>query len=109
MTQQLIVTRDVPAPPALGLRLDGSVALVNSRDVAERFGKRHDNVLRDIDVLMANSDGLAGADKDSSSDLRDVSFQQLGTWFRREQREAEFRAYQNKRRRLPGRQQTLFG
>jgi hypothetical protein len=27
----------------------------------------------------------------------------------REQREAEFRAYQNKRRRLPGRQQTLFG
>ena len=27
----------------------------------------------------------------------------------REQREAEFRAYQSKRRRLPGRQQTLFG
>ena len=82
MTQELMMAQDVPAPPTLGLRLDGSVALVNSRDVAEAFGKRHDNVLRDIDVLMANGDRLPGAATDSSSDLRDVYFQPLGAWFR---------------------------
>jgi Rha family phage regulatory protein len=44
--------------------------------------KRHDNVLRDIDVLMTNGDRLPGAATDSSSDLRDFSFQQVGAWFR---------------------------
>ena len=82
MTQEMIVAQDIPAPAALGLRLDGSVALVNSRDVAEAFGKRHDNVLRDIDSLLANSVRQPDGGTDSSSDLRDVSFQQLGAWFR---------------------------
>jgi Rha family phage regulatory protein len=35
----------------LRVRTDGLVPLVNSRDVADRFGKRHDNVLRDIKAL----------------------------------------------------------
>ena len=35
----------------LRLRADGSVPVVNSRDVAEMFGKRHDHVLRDIDQI----------------------------------------------------------
>ena len=122
MTQQLIMGQDAPAPPALGLRLDGSVALVNSRDVAVAFDKRHDHVLRDIDALLMNNGGPVGAAQDGSPDLESFTDQSL-TWFickpchteltigrvPREQREAEFRAYQNKRRRLPGRQQTLFG
>ena len=55
MTQQLIMGQDAPAPPALGLRLDGSVALVNSRDVAVAFDKQHAHVLRDIDVPAGSS------------------------------------------------------
>lgn len=35
----------------LKLRTDGSIALVNSRDVADIFEKEHRNVLRDIDDL----------------------------------------------------------
>jgi phage regulator Rha-like protein len=34
------------------------IALVNGRDVAERFGKRHDNALRDIDALTNTSPDL---------------------------------------------------
>jgi Rha family phage regulatory protein len=30
--------------------------VVNSRDVAEHFGKRHDNVLRDIEALTTASE-----------------------------------------------------
>jgi len=46
-------------------RLGGNVPLVNSRDVAEKFGKRPDNALRDIDAIL-----------DTSSDLRKCG------WFR---------------------------
>lgn len=49
----------------LQVRADGGVPVVNSRVVAKHFGKRHDNVLRDIDVLA------------HSSDLRDVDI----AWF----------------------------
>jgi Rha family phage regulatory protein len=38
----------------LRVRDDGSVALVNSRDVAEAFDKRHDHVLRDIDAILTS-------------------------------------------------------
>lgn len=37
------------------------VPVVNSRDVAEKFGKEHRNVLRDIDAILApGSDVSAG-------------------------------------------------
>jgi Rha family phage regulatory protein len=39
---------------ALRLHSDSGVALVNSRDVAEVFGKRHDHVLRDIDQILTS-------------------------------------------------------
>jgi Rha family phage regulatory protein len=38
------------------------VPVVNSRDVAEKFGKRHDNVLRDIDALIRTSSDLRTSD-----------------------------------------------
>jgi len=38
------------------VRADGLVPVVSSRDVAEVFGKRHDNVLRDIAALEISSD-----------------------------------------------------
>ena len=44
----------------LGLRADAGVPVVNSRIVAERFEKRHDNVLRDIDALISTSSNLRG-------------------------------------------------
>lgn len=44
-----------------------SEAFVSSRDVAQAFDKRHDNVLRDIDNLLKNID---------SSDVRDGLFRQ---------------------------------
>lgn len=44
---------------------DGA-AYTNSQHVAAYFGKRHDNVLRDIDEIVAHS-----------SDLRNVYFQQV--------------------------------
>jgi Rha family phage regulatory protein len=40
----------------LKLRADDGVALVNSRDVAAHFGKRHADVLRDIEALSLNAD-----------------------------------------------------
>jgi len=43
-------------PDGLRLRADGSVPIVNSRDVAEMFEKRHDNVLRDINGLELSSE-----------------------------------------------------
>jgi len=55
----------------LKIRADSNVALVNSRDVAEVFGKRHDNVLRDIDAIS------------HTSDLRD----EKSSWFREIQSE----------------------
>lgn len=36
---------------------DGKI-LVSSRDVAEKFGKRHDHVIRDIDKLISDSPNL---------------------------------------------------
>lgn len=45
----------------LRIRPDGEVPVVNSRDVAEFFEKRHDNVLRDIEAILASSD-LRGRD-----------------------------------------------
>lgn len=36
------------------VRADGDEAIVNSRDVAEAFEKRHDHVLRDIDLLLGS-------------------------------------------------------
>lgn len=66
----------------LGLRMDGPVALVNSRDVTERFGKRHDHVLRDIDALLASNDGQLGAAQDGSPDLGSPTDQAVSGWFR---------------------------
>ena len=133
MTQGLMAAQDVPAPRALGLRLHGSVALVNSRDVAVAFGKQHAHVLRDIDALLAGAGGAGKSSEGGHPNLDGHTNQAVSAWFRpvlawheeaqretrsfdlttgrapREQREAEFRAYQNKRRRLPGRQPTLFG
>ena len=40
----------------LRLRQDGNVPVVNSRDVADLFEKRHNNVLRDIEALEIYSD-----------------------------------------------------
>lgn len=40
------------------MRADGSVAVVNSRDVADLFEKRHDHVLRDIDAVAGTSPNL---------------------------------------------------
>lgn len=40
----------------LGLRPEGAVPLVNSRDVAAHFEKRHDHVLRDIATLVGSPD-----------------------------------------------------
>ena len=40
----------------LRLRIDANVPLVNSRDVAEKFGKRHDHVLRDIKAIELSPD-----------------------------------------------------
>lgn len=42
--------------PELGLRVDCGVPVVNSREVAAKFGKRHDNVLRDIKDLEISSE-----------------------------------------------------
>jgi phage regulator Rha-like protein len=82
MTQEMIVAQDIPAPAALGLRLDGSVALVNSRDVAEAFGKQHAHVLRDIDALLAGAGGASKAAKGSHPNLDGLSNQAVSDWFR---------------------------
>ena len=37
-------------------RVEGGVPLVNSRDVAEKFEKRHADVLRDIDGILSKID-----------------------------------------------------
>ena len=47
--------------------MKGGKLIADSRDVAATFGKRHDNVLRDIDNLIETG----------SSDLRDQYFQQV--------------------------------
>lgn len=57
--------------PAPRVRVEGADILANSRDVAEWFEKRHDNVLRDVDALL----GLP-------SDLRGPQIQGLSGWFR---------------------------
>ena len=82
MTQEMIVAQDIPAPAALGLRLDGSVALVNSRDVAEAFGKQHAHVLRDIDALLAGAGGASKAAKGGHPNLDGLSNQAVSDWFR---------------------------
>jgi phage regulator Rha-like protein len=82
MTQEMIVAQDIPAPAALGLRLDGSVALVNSRDVAEAFGKQHAHVLRDIDALLAGAGGASKAAKGGHPNLDGSSNQAVSDWFR---------------------------
>jgi phage regulator Rha-like protein len=82
MTQEMIVAQDIPAPAALGLRLDGSVALVNSRDVAEAFGKQHAHVLRDIDALLAGAGGASTAAKGGHPNLDGLSNQAVSDWFR---------------------------
>jgi phage regulator Rha-like protein len=82
MTQEMIVAQDIPAPAALGLRLDGSVALVNSRDVAEAFGKQHAHVLRDIDALLAGAGGASTAAKGGHPNLDGLSNQVVSDWFR---------------------------
>jgi Rha family phage regulatory protein len=52
--------RSAEALPALcaelGLKGDGGVPVVNSRDVAAAFEKRHDHVLRDINALNISPD-----------------------------------------------------
>lgn len=82
MNQEMMTTSAVPAAPALGLRLDGSVALVNSRDVAEAFGKQHAHVLRDIDALLAGAGGASKAAGGSHPNLDGQSNQSLSQWFR---------------------------
>lgn len=46
---------------SLNLRAADGVPVVNSRDVAAAFGKRHDHVLRDIDALLHSPDLGGGA------------------------------------------------
>ena len=47
----------IPALVAeLKLRAESGVPVVNSRDVADAFGKRHDNVVRNIKDLEISSD-----------------------------------------------------
>lgn len=41
----------ITTPSSLGLSVREGKVVVSSRDVAEKFGKRHDNVLRDIETL----------------------------------------------------------
>lgn len=41
----------ITTPSSLGLSVREGKVVVSSRDVAEKFGKRHDNVLRDIENL----------------------------------------------------------
>lgn len=41
----------ITVPSSLGLSVREGKVVVSSRDVAEKFGKRHDNVLRDIENL----------------------------------------------------------
>jgi Rha family phage regulatory protein len=51
---------NLPEPlKGLGLRRDGMVALVNSRDVGEKFEKDHKNVLRDIRAILATGSDLS--------------------------------------------------
>jgi len=45
-----------PVPDGLRLRADGTVPVVNSRDVAEMFEKDHRHVLRDIKALEIGPD-----------------------------------------------------
>ena len=98
MTQQLIMGQDAPAPPALGLRLDGSVALVNSRDVAVAFDKQHAHVLRDIDVLLAGAGGAGKVSEGSHPNLDGSINQAVSGWFRpvlawHEEAQRETRSY----------------
>lgn len=39
--------------------LQNGQPVTNSRDVAEMFGKRHDHILRDIDILLAEAPSCA--------------------------------------------------
>lgn len=61
-----------PAPsiPDLRIKPDGGVPVVNSRDVAEVFGKRHADVLRDIGAILSTN-----ADLRSSHWFRPASYQ----------------------------------
>ena len=56
----------------LRLRADGRVPVVNSRDVAVEFEKRHDNVLRDVDELLLVSSDLRASDWFRQSTYLDV-------------------------------------
>jgi Rha family phage regulatory protein len=53
-----MTTTALTVSPIVTLK-DGQ-AFANSRDVASFFGKRHDNVLRDIDVMLAGPSDLRG-------------------------------------------------
>lgn len=50
------ISIDASRQPVVVIR-DGEV-FANSRDVADSFGKRHDNVLRDIDTLVGHASNL---------------------------------------------------
>lgn len=61
--RKLTLVHSVPTvqPPQecldLGMRFDGDVPLINSRDVGKQLdNKRHDNVLRDIEAILASSE-----------------------------------------------------
>jgi phage regulator Rha-like protein len=82
MIQEMVAAQDVPAQPALGLRLDGSVAVVNSRDVAVAFGKQHAHVLRDIDALLAGAGGAGKASQRGHPNLDGPTNQAVSGWFR---------------------------
>lgn len=66
MTTQLPITTTSP---------EGQ-PLANSKDVASYFGKRHDNVLRDVDALLT-----------ASSDLRGHMYQEVRLYDQRANRE----------------------
>ena len=53
-------------------RNDGQTPVVNSRDLAERFEIRHDNVLRDIDLLTGSSD-LRSLSNQGVSPFREIT------------------------------------
>ena len=58
------------------VHLENDEAVCSSLDVAEKFGKRHDLVLRDIDKLISDSSKWWSENKSDSSILRSEMFRE---------------------------------
>ena len=58
------------------VHLEHDEAVCNSLEVAEKFGKRHDLVLRDIDKLISDSSKWWSENKTDSSKLRSEMFKE---------------------------------